>query len=176
VAEEAAHGSPNLFSVEPGLMIWTIVTFLVVLVVLRFTAWTPLIAALHEREKSIGGAIEDAGRIKSEAEALLAKHETMMDQIRDESRAILDEARQDGVRLQEELRQRAQAEAEEFKSRAKREIELQKDNALREIWGEAAAISTDLAGRVLGRTLDQEDHQRLVRDLLTDMRNEVGED
>ena len=57
-AADAAHESPPLFSVDPGLMIWTIITFIIVLVILRMTAWKPLMTALEERQKSIEGAIE----------------------------------------------------------------------------------------------------------------------
>jgi F-type H+-transporting ATPase subunit b len=172
-ATEAAHESPNLFSVDPGLMIWTIVTFLIVLIVLRVTAWKPLVASLAERERNISGAIADAQRIKSEAEALLAKYETMLDRAKDEARSILDEARKDGVAVQEEIRAKATQEAEEFKARAHKEIDLAKDSALKEIWDLAGSLSTELATRVLGRTLNSDDQQRLVRELIHDMRNET---
>jgi F-type H+-transporting ATPase subunit b len=172
-ADVATHETPSLFSVEPGLMIWTAVTFLVVVVVLRFVAWKPLLQALREREQSIAGAIEEAGRVKTDAEALHAKYQTMMDQIRDESRAILEEARRDGLKVQEGIRQRAQEEAEEFKTRARREIDLQTDHALKEIWQQAGLLSTELASRILGRSLTGEDHERLIRELLAEVRQEV---
>ncbi len=172
-AADAAHETPSLFSVEPGLMIWTAITFLVVVVVLRFVAWKPLLQALREREQSIAGAIKEAGRVKSDAEALHAKYQTMMDQIRDESRAILEEARRDGLKVQEGIRQRAQEEAEEFKARARREIDLQTDHALKEIWQQAGLLSTELASRILGRSLTGEDHERLVRELLAEIRQEA---
>jgi F-type H+-transporting ATPase subunit b len=171
---EAAHASPNLFSVEPGLMIWTMVTFIVVLIILRLTAWKPIMKGLRDREKNIEGAIAEAARIKTEAEALFAKYQEMLEHSKDEARAILDEARKDGVILQEELRNRARQEAEEFKSRAHREIELQKDAALKEIWQQTASLSTALASRVLGRTLQASDQERLVKELLEGMQSEMG--
>jgi F-type H+-transporting ATPase subunit b len=172
--EAAAHASPNLFSVEPGLMIWTMVTFIVVLIILRLTAWKPIMKGLQDREKNIEGAIAEAARIKTEAEALFAKYQEMLEHSKDEARAILDEARKDGVILQEELRNRARQEAEEFKSRAHREIELQKDAALKEIWQQTASLSTALASRVLGRTLQASDQERLVKELLEGMQSEMG--
>ena len=169
---EAAHASPSLFSVEPGLLIWTIVTFLVVLVVLRMTAWKPLAKSLADRQRSIEGAIEDARRIKNEAEALLAKYQEMLKAAKDEARAILDEARADGRRVQEEIRATAQKEAAEFKERARKEIDLQKDAAIQEIWNLAGDLSTDLAGRILGRRLDGADQERLVKELVQQMQTE----
>lgn len=170
-AVDGAHETPSLFSVEPGLLIWTIITFLVVLVVLRITAWGPLMKALAERESRIAGAIAEADRIKSEAEELLARHETLIHQAKDEARGILDEARKDGLAVQEEIRRKAQEEAQDFKDRARREIELAKDGAIQEIWNEAAGLSTELATRILGRALNQDDQDRLVRELIEEMRS-----
>lgn len=170
-AEEAAHAAPSLFSVEPGLLIWTVITFLVVLVVLRLTAWGPMMKALAERENRIAGAIADADRIKSEAEALLARYETLLDEAKNEARGILDEARKDGLALRDGIRDKAHEEAEEFKARAHREIELAKDGAVKELWDTAAGLSTDLATRILGRTLDGADQDRLVRELIQEMKS-----
>lgn len=173
-AAEATHASPNLFSVEPGLLIWTIITFVVVLVVLRLVAWKPLIESLAERQRNIQGAIDDAKRVKSEAEALLARYESTMATAKDEARSILDEARRDGARAQEEIREAARAEAEEFKERAHREIELQKDAAKQEIWELAGSLSTELAGRILGRTMTAADQDGLVKELVDELRRETG--
>lgn len=175
-AAEAAHASPPLFSVDPGLMIWTIVTFVVVLVVLRMTAWKPLMSALEARQRSIEGAIEEAQRVKGEAEALLAKYETLLASAKDESREILEASRRDGAKVQAEIRERALQEAEEFKDRARREIDLAKDGALKEIWDQAASISTELASRILGRSIEGSDQDRLVRELIGEMRAEIGAD
>lgn len=168
------HGSGgSLFSVDPGLLIWTIITFLVVLFVLSQTAWKPMMAALNEREQRISGAIDEADRIKSEAKELLARYETMIDKAKDEARGILDEARKDGVAVQEDIRKKAQEEAQDFKERAHKEIELAKDGAIKEIWDQAAGLSTELATRILGRSLDSNDQDRLVRELIDEMRKEA---
>jgi len=173
-AAEAAHAAaPSLFSVDPGLLIWTIVTFVVVLLVLRATAWKPLVGSLAERQRNIEGAIEEARKIKTEAEGLLAKYQELLRSAKDEARAIVEESRADGRRVQEEIRAAAQREAVEFKERAAREIELQKDAALQEIWTLAADLSTDLAGRIVGRRLDGADQERLVKELVDQMRSEM---
>ncbi|MBZ0267711.1 F0F1 ATP synthase subunit B [bacterium] len=172
-AAEAAHASPNLFSVEPGLLIWTIITFVVVLVVLRLVAWKPLIESLAERQRNIEGAIAEAKQVKAEADALLARYESTMASAKDEARSILDEARRDGAKAQEAIRETARAEAEEFKERAHREIELQKDAAKQEIWELAGTLSTELAGRILGRTMTAADQDGLVTELVEELRRET---
>ncbi|MEZ5066957.1 MAG: F0F1 ATP synthase subunit B [bacterium] len=173
-AEGAHEGSPNLFSVDPGLLIWTIVTFVVVLIVLRMTAWGPLMSSLAERQRNIAGAIEEAQRAKSEAEALLARHRSMLDGAQDEVRAILEEARKDGQHVRDQIRAAADKEAEEFKDRARREIDAQKNQATAEIWDLAGHLSTELATRILGRSLNDGDQERLVRDLIQELKSEVG--
>ena len=179
---EAAHGeetheaAPNLFSVDPGLLIWTIITFVVVLVVLRLTAWGPLMSSLAERQRNIEGAIEAAQSTKAEAEALLARHQSMLEGAKDDARAILDEARKDGMAVRDGIKAAADKEAEEFKDRARREIDAQKDQAVREIWDLAGQLSTELATRILGRTLDASDQERLVRELIDELKAEVGTD
>jgi len=171
-AAEAAHGSPNLFSVDPGLLIWTIITFVVVLVVLRVVAWKPLMESLAERARNIEGAIEAAKKAKAEADALLARYESTMKSAKDEARAILDEARKDGQKVQEEIREAARREAEEFKERARKEIALQTDAATQEIWALAGTLSTELAGRILGRTVSGADQEKLVKELVDELRRE----
>jgi F-type H+-transporting ATPase subunit b len=172
-AAEAAHASPNLFSVDPGLLIWTIITFVVVLVVLRLVAWKPLMASLAERQHNIEGAIQAAQKAKKEADALLARYESTMKSAKNEARAVLDEARKDGVKVQEEIREAARAEAEEFKERARREIELQKDAAKHEIWDLAGTVSAELAARILGRTMTSADQDGLVKELVAELRRET---
>lgn len=171
-AAEAAHGSPNLFSVDPGLLIWTIITFVVVLAVLRLVAWKPLMESLAERARNIEGAIQAAKQAKAEADALLARYESTMSQAKDEARAILEEARRDGKKVQEDIREAARREAEEFKARARKEIDLQKDAAMQEIWQLAGTISTELAGRILGRIVTSADQEKLVEELVEELRRE----
>ena len=183
-AAHAAHGddhgdhghgaSPNLFSVDPGLLIWTIVTFVTVMIVLRAVAWGPLQSSLAARQTAIAGAIEEAQKAKSEAEALLARHQSMLDGAKDEARAILEEARRDGQRVRDEIKAAADKEASEFKDRAVREIEGQKDKAVAEMWDLAGTLSTELATRILGRSLNEQDQERLVRQLIDEMKSEVG--
>lgn len=172
--EEAAHSSPSLFSVDPGLLIWTIITFVVVLVVLRMVAWKPLMESLAERTRNIEGAIEEAKKAKAEADSLLARYESTMQNAKNETRAILDEARKDGRKAQEEIREAARKEAEEFKERARKEISLQKDAAMQEIWELAGTLSSELAGRILGRTVTGADQEKLVQELVDELRRETG--
>src|SRR5262245_57203769 len=92
LVEEGAHeGGPMLLDPEGfGLVFWTAVTFLVVLIALYKNAWGPLMTALDTREANIAGQVADARRVKDEAEALRAKYEAQLEGIRREAQKIID--------------------------------------------------------------------------------------
>lgn len=165
---EAAH--PSIMNVNPGLMIWTVVTFLVLLAVLRFTAWGPLQKSLDAREQRIRNAVEGAEKARRESEELLARHRAMIDAAMVDAHKIIDEGKADGLRLKHEIMTQARTEAEEHKARALRELELATDQAKKELWGEATKLSTELAEKILRRTLDSADQRRLIEDVLKEYR------
>lgn len=175
-AEAGAHAgapaehAPSIMQVDPGLMIWTVVTFVVLLVVLRFTAWKPLQASLEARERRIRDAVEGAERARAESEQLLQRHHQMLDAAKDEARHIIEEGKADGLKLKHEITAQARAEAEEFKLRAKREIELAAEQAKHDLWAHATQLSTDLAARILSRSLTEADHRHLVEQVLEEYR------
>jgi F-type H+-transporting ATPase subunit b len=169
-AASAGHAAPSIMQVNPGLMIWTVVTFVGLLVVLRFTAWGPLQKSLDAREKRIRDAVEGAERARAESEALLAKHQKMLDEAKDEARKIIEEGKNDGLRLKHDILQQARVEADENRVRALRELELAKDQAQKDLWEFATNLSTELAEKILKRALDSQDQKRLVEDVLQEYR------
>jgi F-type H+-transporting ATPase subunit b len=168
-AAEGSH-APSIMNVEPGLMIWTVVTFVLLLVALRFTAWKPLTASLEARERRIRDAVEGAERARKESEALLARHQQLLDQARGEAQKIIEEGKSDGLKLKHEIAAQARAEAEEFKARARRELELATDQAKKELWVLATQLSTELAERIVKRSLGDADHKRIVDEVLDEYR------
>lgn len=170
-AEEHASGGGGLMDVDPGLMIWTAITFLTLLVVLRFTAWKPLIGALEAREQRIREAVELAEKTRQESEALMARHEEQMEAARVEAHRIIEEGKSDAVQLKDSIVKQAREEAEETKTRALREVELAADAAKKELWEEATRLSTLLAERILQRSLNEDDHRRLVEQVLDEFRS-----
>jgi len=169
---EAAGGAsaPSIMQVEPGLIIWTIVTFVVLMVVLRFSAWGPLQKALAAREQRIRAAIEGAEAARKQSEERLAQLEQRLQQAREEAHRIIEEGKSDGVKLKNEIAANARAEAEEFKARARRELELATDQAKQELWEHSTRLSTELAAKILGRSLSSDDHRRLVDQVLEEYR------
>lgn len=166
LAEEAAGGGSPFFSINPGLIIWTWVIFLVLLFVLRKWAWGPILGALEAREKRIQQALEGAAREREEAGWLLEQQRQLLDQSREQAQHVLADSRKAAERLRWQLLEEARARKDEIVARAKDEIERERDQALEALRREAVDLSIAAAGRVLEKNLDAEDNRRLVEEYL----------
>ncbi|HZM14948.1 MAG TPA: F0F1 ATP synthase subunit B [Candidatus Krumholzibacteria bacterium] len=162
--------APSIMNVDPGLMIWTVITFVILLVVLRFTAWKPLIAALEAREQRIREAIAQAEKAREEGEGLLARYRAQLQAAKEEAQQIIEAGKTAAERLHQEILDKARVEAEESAQRARREMDLAVEQAKKELWEEATRLSTLLAEKILERHLDDKDHRRLVEQVLEELR------
>jgi F-type H+-transporting ATPase subunit b len=149
---------------DPGLYIWTIVTFLLLLVAFNKLAWKPLKATLQAREESIQKAIEDARQAKQELQRLQTESAQMLATARAEAESILARTREDANRFRDELKQKAQAEAANVVKNAERQIELETARALQQIRTEAVELSVAIASKILQRNVSREDNQRLIEE------------
>jgi F-type H+-transporting ATPase subunit b len=149
----------------PGdLTIWTAVVFVVVLVILWKFAWGPLASGLEKREKRIADQIADAERANEEARRLLAEHEKRLAAAGEEVRAILADGQRLAERLGKEMLERAKAEAADQRQRALVEIDAAADAALKELAGRSATLAVELAGKIVRKKLDPQEHSRLIQD------------
>lgn len=165
----AAEGEPGLFSLNLGLSLWTIVVFVVVLFVLGKYAWGPILGAIDAREKGIQDSVEEAGRLRDEARALLEEHQRQLADSRRQSQQILAEARDAGEQLRRQMEEKARAEGEALVERARREIEREKQAALDELRQESVDLALAAAGRLLQRKLDAEADRALVQGFLDEL-------
>src|SRR5580765_8282339 len=129
-----------LVQVDPGLYIWAIVTFLVLLALLTKFAWTPLLQALESRRQGIQKALDDAQQAQQELERLNRESEQIIRQARVEADQIITMSRSDAERLKEEMRQKARQEA--------------------------ADLSVAIASKLIRRNLSKEDNQQLIDEAL----------
>ena len=146
-----------LVQVDPGLYVWTILTFLVLLTLLAKFAWGPLLQALAAREETIRKALGDAEKARQELERLNQESEAIIRQARVEGESIIGASRADAERLRSELREKARAE---------RQIQLETARALEQIRREAADISVAIASKLIQRNITKEDNERLIEDAL----------
>src|SRR5947208_6537574 len=119
-----------LVQVDPGLFIWTIVTFLVLLALLAKFAWTPLLQALEGRQERIRRSLEDADKARQELERLQQESAKIMQQARIEAESIVAQTRADADRLREELKQKAKEEADNILRSEEHTSELQSPDQL----------------------------------------------
>lgn len=153
-----------LVQLDPGLFIWTIVTFLVLLWLLARFAWRPLLEALERREASIRTSLDDARQARQELERLQAESARMLAEARMEADAIISRTRTDAGRLRDELKEKAQTEAASLLRNAGHQIELETARALQQIRREAVDLSVAIASKLLQRNVTRADNERLIED------------
>jgi len=155
-----------LVQADPGLFIWTIVTFLVLLALLAKFAWRPLLAALDSRQETIRKSLDDAQQARQELERLNKESAEIIRTARVEAESIISQGRADGERLREEVRQKARAEADHIVKNAERQIQLETGRALQQIRREAVDLSVMIASKIIQRNISKEDNERLIEDAL----------
>ena len=158
-------GNP-LVQPDPGLFIWTILTFLVLLGLLAKFAWRPLLKALESRQESIRQSLDDARQAKQDLERLHQESAQIIRQARVEADGIITRSRADAERLREEMKQKARAEADTIVKSAERQIQLETTRALQQIRTEAVDLSVMIASKIIQRNLSKEDNERLIDEAL----------
>ena len=155
-----------LVQVEPGLFIWTILVFVVLLTLLKKFAWGPLLAALEERQEGIRKSLDDAAQARKELEQVQSDAEAILVKARAEADSILSETRSDAAKVRDDLRQQAQNEAQSIIQNAERQIQLETDRAVLQIREEAVELSLSIASKLIRRNLTKEDNQALIDEAL----------
>ena len=167
----AAEGESNLFAGDIGNAVWTLVIFVLVIVVLGKFAWTPLLEALQKREDFIRDSLEEAKDDRLAAEAQLKEYEAKLATAQGEATEIIEEAKRDAETLRTRLEEKAREESENMLDRARREIGIAKQSAVKELYSTSAQLATDIAGRVLQRELTPADHERLIQESIGELEN-----
>lgn len=159
----------DLLSADPGLIVWTIVTFLLLLGILWKFAWNPILGALDAREQAIQKTIDDAERLQAEAEAVLQEHQKRLAEARADGNRILEEARQAGEHMKQDILEKARSESEKVLERAHRQLELETEQAIQTIRAQSADLAIKVAEKVLERSLTDADHRRLADEAIAEL-------
>jgi F-type H+-transporting ATPase subunit b len=161
--------SNPLIQVTPGLMIWTIVCFLITFYVLKRLAFGRIQATIDERRERIQNALDEADNARVEARNLVEEHRKLIGQAKSESEEILAEAR----RIAESQRERVREETEEDRQRrleeTRRQIEQATQQALGQIRDEVGKLSLIAAEKITRKSLDGADQQRLIDEALAEI-------
>ncbi len=164
-------GESSIFAGDLGNAIWTLVIFGLVLFVLGKYAWGPMLDSLQQREKFIRESLEQAKTDRESAESRLKEYEEKLASARAEATAIVEVGRRDAEKVGRTIEDEARAETDKMVDRAKREIQIAQQTAVKELYSTSASLATDLAGRVLGREVNAEDHERLIAESLDELGN-----
>ena len=154
--------SNPLIQVTPGLMIWTIVCFLIALFVLKKFAFGPVQQMIDERRDRIAKAIEEADNARAEARDLLEQHRALIGQAKSESAEILSDARKVADAQLARVREEAEADRQRRLEETRKQIDAETARALEQIRSEVADLTVEATQRVVGKVLDAADQRRLI--------------
>jgi F-type H+-transporting ATPase subunit b len=161
--------SNPLIQVTPGLMIWTIVCFLITLFVLKRYAFGPIQKMIDDRRERIRQALEEADKAREEARNLLEEHRKLIGQARGEAEEILSEARQVGQAMQARAKEEVETDRQRRLEETRRQIEAETRRALEQIRGEVAELSLIAAEKVTRRSLRDDDQRRLIDEAIGEL-------
>jgi F-type H+-transporting ATPase subunit b len=158
--------SSPLTRLIPGLMIWTILFFLIVFFVLRKYAFGAIQNMIDQRREHIQRAIEAADEARSEAQQLLEEHKKLIGEARGEAEGILAEARKTGQAMEQRMRDETESERQRRLEETRKEIASETARALEQIRSEVADLTLEAASRVVGKTLDAERDRELISEAI----------
>ena len=158
-----------LIQVTPGLMIWTIVCFLITLFVLKRYAFAPIQQAIEERRERIRRSLEEADRAREEARKLLEEHRQLIGRAKTDAEEILAEARRVAEANERRMRNELESDRQRRLEETRKQIEAETRRALEQIRLEVVDLSLIAATKVTGKALDDADHRRLIDEAVADL-------
>ncbi len=164
--EQEVHEPVNLLSPNTGLMFWTLLIFVVLLVILARYAFKPLTAAVEAREAALEKAISDAKAARDEANKLLAEQTKALETARAEAQRVVADSRVTGEKLRNEMLEQTKVQQHELLERARAEIDNERKRAIADLRREAVELALAGATKVIERNLDDQTNRKLVESFL----------
>lgn len=159
-----------LVQVDPGLYIWTIIIFLVLLFLLMKFAWKPLLAMLEKREDNIRHALLDAKKARDELANVKEDTEKLLSEARNESHAIIAAGKKNAEKMKDEIIEKAQNKSDTLLAEVKKQIQVEKDRAVADVKAEVVNLSMEIAQKLIKRNLTKEDNLKLINDSIGSMK------
>jgi F-type H+-transporting ATPase subunit b len=167
LAQEEPQGKVNLLEPHAGLMVWTLVIFVVLLFVLSKFAFKPIVAAVEQREQALEDAIAQANRDRDEAAKVLAEQRAQLEGARGEAQRYIAEGRAAAEKMKAELLEQTRQQQQELLERARRDIDAERDRAIADLRREAVDLALAGASKVIERNLDEASNRQLVENFLS---------
>ena len=160
-----------MLQLEPGIMIWTWITFFALFFILARVAWKPLLAAVNKREKSISESLKKAELAKSEAEKFLEEHDKRLTEAQDEIQKMMKKNKDLAEKIKEEMIEKAKSETQKLHERARTDIEQETDAAIVELKKQVADLAIQAASRLIQENLDTKKHHELINNYIKELDN-----
>jgi F-type H+-transporting ATPase subunit b len=167
LAQEEHAGPPNLLDPHYGLMVWTLVIFVILLFILSRYAFKPLTRAVAEREAALEEAIASAKRDREEAQRLLEEQRAGVAKAHADAQQLIAEGRAVGERIRAEMLEETRKQQEDLLARARKEIESEKVRAIQQLRAEAVELAIAGASKVIEKNLDDQTNRKLVDSFLS---------
>lgn len=155
-----------LVQLDPGLFVWTIITFMVLFFVLAKFAWKPLMKMLQEREEMIRDSLNDAEKAKAELEHLNEESEAIMTKARAEAQTILANGKAAAEKVKEDTIAKAKEQAIKIIKKTEKQIQIEKDKAIIDIKQEVVNLSLSVAKKLINKNLNDADNKSLIEETL----------
>ncbi len=155
-----------LVQLDPGLFVWTILTFLLLVFVLAKFAWKPLLKMLQDREDMVRSSLEDAEKTKSELERLNEESEAIMAKARSEAQSILADGKAAAEKVKDDIIAKSKEQANKIREDAGNQIQVEKDKAISEIKKEVVNLTLSVAEKLIQKNLSDADNKSLIEESL----------
>jgi len=159
----------SLLKPDPGIILWTLIIFGLLVVVLGKFAWKPILKMVREREERIRESVEKAAAAKTEAERVLQEQKALSQKNREDAADLLRHARAEADRATQEILDRARREADGQVERARQQIEEERARAVDSVRREAVELAIAAASHLLQRSLDSSTHRALVETYIAEL-------
>lgn len=154
----------GLLTPDPGLVFWTLITFGILVFLLKKFAWKPILHALKVREETIEFSLAAAVKAKAEVQDLNIEKERILNEAKSERDSVIKEARELKQNILDEAKSKAQSEADKIIESARQQIEREKNEAIQEMKRQVAELSVNIAGKLLEQELEATGKQKAIID------------
>lgn len=162
LALSSEGGGGSLVDINPGLIFWTVITFILLLLILKKIAWKPILSALDQRENAIKESLEKAEKAKEEAQRILYENQANLAKAEEESKKIIEQGRIYAEKLKDQVIKESKEQAQKILNDATAEIERKKEETFSELKSQIADLVIQTTEKVLGETIDKNVHQKIA--------------
>jgi len=162
-ASSEEGGSGGLLSVNPGLAFWTVLTFLILIFILKKFAWKPILSALDEREQKIKDSLQMAEKAAEDAKQMIVENKKQLQLAEDEAKKIVEQSRLYAEKLKTQLLEESKMQSHKLVENASQEIERKKLEAFADLKNQVAELSLAIAEKILKQNVDKQANAEMIK-------------